>query len=160
MKIATWNVCLGLTTKKEIVSRTIVEEDIDICCIQEAEIPAGFPINELTFKNYSIEVEKNTFKQRVCIYIKTGINYKRREDLENENNHIVIIDVVAEKTYRIICLYRVFSTSNHVTPREKFNSQLKCISDSSVKNFIIMGDFNLDDSKKFEIDYVHKHLFA
>ena len=160
MKIATWNVCLGLTTKKEIVSRTIVEEDIDICCIQEAEIPVGFPINELTFKNYSIEVEKNTFKQRVCIYIKTGINYKRREDLENENNHIVIIDVVAEKTYRIICLYRVFSTNNHVTPREKFNSQLKCISDSSVKNFIIMGDFNLDDSKKFEIDYVHKHLFA
>jgi hypothetical protein len=51
------------------VSRTIVEEDIDICCIQEAEIPVGFPINELTFKNYSIEVEKNTFKQRVCIYI-------------------------------------------------------------------------------------------
>ena len=50
MKIATWNVCLGLTTKKEIVSRTIVEEDIDICCIQEAEIPVGFPINELTSK--------------------------------------------------------------------------------------------------------------
>jgi exonuclease III len=48
MKIATWNLCLGLTTKKESFSKTIVEEDIDICCIQETEIPVGFPIKKNT----------------------------------------------------------------------------------------------------------------
>ena len=59
MKIASWNVCLGLTTKKDIVSKQIVNNKIDICCIQEAEIQNGFPINNLTFKDYSIEVESN-----------------------------------------------------------------------------------------------------
>ena len=52
MKIASWNVCLGLTTKKDIVSKQIVDNKIDICCIQEAEIQNGFSINNLTFKDY------------------------------------------------------------------------------------------------------------
>ena len=42
VKIATWNVCLGLKSKKEYVKSKIIEEKIDICCIQESEIPKDF----------------------------------------------------------------------------------------------------------------------
>jgi exonuclease III len=70
MKIATWNVCLGLTSKKDEIQRMLINEDIDICLIQEAEIPMNFPIKDLTIRSYSIEVETNKSKLRTYTYIK------------------------------------------------------------------------------------------
>ena len=81
MKIATWNVCLGLTSKKDEIERMLINEDIDICLIQEAEIPMDFPINDITIRGYSIEVETNKYKLRTCTYIKSGISYKRRKKI-------------------------------------------------------------------------------
>ena len=37
-KIATWNLCLGLANKKDLVSKTIVENEIDVCVMQEIDI--------------------------------------------------------------------------------------------------------------------------
>jgi hypothetical protein len=34
--------------QKNEVARLILQNDIDICCIQEAEIPQNFPTNELS----------------------------------------------------------------------------------------------------------------
>ena len=76
MKIATWNVCLGLTSRKDEIQRILINEDIDICLIQEAEIPMDFPINDLTIRGYSIEVETNEFKLRTCTYIKMALATK------------------------------------------------------------------------------------
>ena len=44
VKIATWNVCLGLKNKKTYVSNTIEDNKIDICCIQECEIEKNYPL--------------------------------------------------------------------------------------------------------------------
>ena len=153
MKIATWNVCLGLTTKKDEISRTLIQNNIDICCIQEADIPINFPINDLTISGYSIEVEINEFKLRTCMYIKNGINYKRRMDLESNNNHIVIIDIMDSKTYRLINLYRVFNTFSQISPYDKFKHQLECIKKANCKNMIVVGDFNLNEDKRYSINY-------
>ena len=38
IKVATWNLCLGLANKKELVSQIIKNEQIDICCMQEITI--------------------------------------------------------------------------------------------------------------------------
>ena len=64
MKIASWNVCLGILNKKDIIEQVIKDNNIDICCIQEIEIPSDFPINNLTFKEYAIETEQNEYKIR------------------------------------------------------------------------------------------------
>ena len=61
--IASWNVCLGLTQKKLEISRKIVEEKIDICCLQETEIKSELKDNELTFSGYCIETENNDTKK-------------------------------------------------------------------------------------------------
>ena len=153
MKIATWNVCLGLTSKKDEIERMLINEDIDICLIQEAEIPMDFPINDITIRGYSIEVETNKYKLRTCTYIKNGISYKRRKDLEGSNNHIVIIDIFADKTYRIVNLYRVFNTFGPMSPFDKFKNQLTCISGSNCRNLIVAGDFNLNEEKRYSNDY-------
>ena len=42
-KIASWNVCLGIANKKDTVTETLAFEGVDICCIQEADVPKNFP---------------------------------------------------------------------------------------------------------------------
>ena len=82
MRIATWNVFLGVKGKKEYIKTVINQEEIDICCIQECDIKPDYPKNALTFSNYNIEVEQNDTKARCCTYVKNSINHKRRLDLE------------------------------------------------------------------------------
>ena len=96
--IATWNLCLGLANKKDSVTDYLTANNIKACCLQETEIPNGFPENILNCGNYNVELELNTSKKRVGIYIQKEVVYTRRLDLEKENHHIVIIDI----KYRLV----------------------------------------------------------
>ena len=57
VKIATWNLCLGLANKKEYVVSTIKKEEIDICMMQETEIKRDYDIKLLTLILHSIQRE-------------------------------------------------------------------------------------------------------
>ena len=163
IKIATWNICLGLKCKKDYISNKIIEERIDICSIQECEIEPNYPENLLTFKNYKIEVETNTKKSRCCVYINNRISYRRLTNLEGINNHIIIIDLDLKRKYRLINIYRSFASQEGISPTEKFNNQINLINaavaNSPCRTPLIMGDFNLDYNKIFKTDYPHKLLF-
>ena len=163
MRIATWNVCLGVKGKKEYIKTVINREEIDICCIQECDIKPDYPINALTFSNYNIEVEQNDTKARCCTYVKNSINHKRRLDLEGENNNVVIIEVGDSKKFLVINIYRSFSTQHGVTLMDKFTTQLDLIRKSSEKNpnyqLIVLGDFNLNYAKIHNSDYNYKTYF-
>ena len=63
LKIATWNLCLGLSNKKDTVLRYLSENEIKICCLQETEIPLNFPENVLNCGNYNLELEMNSEKK-------------------------------------------------------------------------------------------------
>ena len=159
LKVCTWNLCLGLSSKKNIVKNTVLLNKIDVCCLQEVEIQPNYPNDLLTFRGYNIEVEQNDEKARVAIYISTNVSYSRREDLEGMNNNLLIIDIHGPKTVRIINIYRSFKPLNNVNQRIKFQTQLNVIKNSMTKNTIVLGDFNLDDSKRYNIDYPYKNLF-
>ena len=81
LKFATWNVCLGLPNKKDIVTSYLKLNNVDICCLQETEIPINFPENILSTDEYNLELELNDNKKRAGIYVKNNIKYIRREDL-------------------------------------------------------------------------------
>ena len=70
IKIGTWNLCLGLANKKEIVSKMILEEGIDICCFQEIDVPLTLNHELLSFKGYALIVENNDKKARTGFCIK------------------------------------------------------------------------------------------
>ena len=55
IKVATWNLCLGLKSKKDYVYDTLRKENIDICVLQEVEINKAYPLNILTAKDYKLE---------------------------------------------------------------------------------------------------------
>ena len=57
IKLASWNLCLGLANKKEVVSRTILEKKIDICVMQEIDIHPDYNTDLLTFRGYGLITE-------------------------------------------------------------------------------------------------------
>ena len=110
------------------MSKMIKDNNIDICCIQECEILKDYPSNILSFKNYNLEVENNSIKARCCIYIRGGISYVRRDDLEGVDSNLVIIEAKTNaQIYLIINLYRSFSMQGDVTPEVRFVTQINTI---------------------------------
>ena len=59
----------------------------------------------LSIPGFTIETEKASETKRVATYIRNTVNYKRRRDLEQENGHLIILDVGTTRPLRIINLY-------------------------------------------------------
>ena len=109
LTVSTWNLCLGLVNKKNIVKNYIENYNIDICNVQEIDTDSDYPSRLLSFPGYNIEVESNEVKSRVATYIKDNINYNRRPELEGKNSNLLIIDIEQEPRFRIINIYRSFN---------------------------------------------------
>ena len=45
LKIGTLNLCLGLKNKKDLVKAILIENNIDILCMQEIEVEHDFDCN-------------------------------------------------------------------------------------------------------------------
>ena len=100
------------------VINTLTHKGIDICLTQEVEIKKDIQL--LSDQTYKIEVEVTTGKSRSATFIKNGVNYEKRLDLEGVDSHLAIIDVNMLKSYRIINVYRTFNPPNNETQLEHF----------------------------------------
>ena len=131
--------------------------------MQEIDIPVGYDCYLLSFKGYNLITEKNNVKSRTGLYIKNGINYSRRSDLEGLNNGLIIIDVLLKSKYRIFGVYRVFNPPGAITQRQYFSSQIDLIKTAAEEcgemKLIILGDFNLNENMKYQQDYSHKAYY-
>ena len=160
-KIATLNLCLGLKNKKLMIEEIIKQENIDVFCLQEVEIEHSFNKNLLDLRGFAFELENNSLKARVGIYVKNSIKYVRRMDLEGIDSHLVIIDISClVKTIRIINIYRTFTPQGGVSARAKFRTQLEVIKMAMTNDTILLGDFNMDYSKQYDMQYAHRNLFS
>lgn len=159
IKIGSLNLCLGLPNKKNLVKQLIINNDIDVLCLQETEIEYNFDHNLMSFANFNYESESNDKRSRVGCYVSSKLNYVRRQDLEEPNLHIIIIDIKSLKNTRLINIYRPFNPQSNETPRNFFNKQLQIIANAYNNNTILVGDFNLDWKKKGAHDYAFKGYF-
>ena len=143
-----------------MVEKILNEECIDILCLQEVELESNFDENLMRIPGYSLEVENNRNKRRVCIYVTRKLNYKRMANLEGINNHLVIIDVEVNtnESRRVINIYRSFNP-HEVSPATSFLNQLNVCGDSFNKNTVLIGDFNLNENKKHDVNYPHAGLY-
>ena len=159
IKIGSLNLCLGIRNKKDTVKRLIVENNLEVLCLQETELPVDFPTDLLTFKGFNYESECNQFKMRCGIYVSNNLSYVRRNDLETLNMHVMIIDINDCMKTRLINVYRPFNPPNGLSQKEFFESQLQIIKNNTTSSSIVLGDFNLDHSKIFDQAYSHKNYF-
>ena len=158
-KIGTLNLCLGLSNKKDIVKQLINENQFDILCLQETELEFNLNHNLLSLPGFNYESEVNAIKSRVGLYVRSNINYVRRTELEGNNSHIVIIDIKCRQNLRIITIYRPFNPQGVMTARDFFCHQLNILKSAVNPNTVILGDFNLDWSKKDHRNYQFNSYF-
>ena len=128
LKIGTLNLCLGLKNKKDLVKAILIENNIDIHCMQEIEVEHDFDCNLLRKPGFVLEMENNNLKKRVGCYIKDNLKFTRRNDIEKVNCHLLILDLVDqnESVKRIVNLYSSFNPVNN-TARGLFIDQLKLL---------------------------------
>ena len=161
IRIATLNLCLGLKHKKIEVERLIRENQIDVICLQETEIEVAFNKELLDINGFRLELENNSVKRRTGVFLKNDVQYKRRIELEGKDSNLLIIDIMGKKEpWRLINVYRSFNPQGNVNPRVKFKYQLNIIKKALTQKSLLIGDFNLDYRKKFDVDYAHKNLFS
>ena len=158
IKISTWNLCLGLPNKKDLVTDCLRTNKISICCLQETEVPNNYPEDQLNCNKYLLELEMSSQKRRAGIYLSSDLNYVRRIDLEKADCHIVIVDVLANVKFRLINVYRSFHPPGGVSPSDFFSAQLSIIRNALCKNCLVMGDFNLDHGRDLRQDYCNMTL--
>ena len=127
--------------------------------MQEIQINNDLDCNLLSFPGYSIEVEKNTKTARVGFYINNKVNYLRRKDLEGDDSNLIIIDLEGDTKARIINIYRSFTQQHNLSQRDKFRYQLGLIRTAFTRSTIILGDFNLDWNKHYDMSYSHSNYF-
>ena len=161
---ATWNVCLGLTNKKDLIINELRRLNISVCSLQEVEVRKDFPHNQLTAIDFKLEIEDNSVKARTAIYIKTGIEYKRRSDIEEPDLSIIVLDIDLDVKIRLINIYRVFNPVNGMPEIEFFKNQMRivnnAISSNNNRQIIFNGDVNLDYLKINAFDYPRQNFFT
>ena len=116
-----------MKNKKDTVYDILNKNNIDICVLQEVEIPPDYQHKLLSSTNYKIEVEKSQGKARVATVIKNNIEYTRRHDLEKEDSSVIIIDTNTKPRLRVINIYRSFNPPNNKSPFSAFEEQLSIL---------------------------------
>ena len=83
IKIATLNLCLGLKNKRIDVENLLIRNDMKVLCLQEMEVESGIDTETLQLKNSQCELEINSLKSRIAIYVINSISYRRIHNLES-----------------------------------------------------------------------------
>ena len=72
----------------------------------------------------------------------------------------MVLDIESHKNVRILSIYRTFKPQENNTARQIFTYQLDLIKIALTPETILLGDFNIDDAKRFEVNYVNRNLFC
>ena len=83
----------------------------------------------LSIKNYRLEVETNSVKKRVGVYVMNGIEAIMRNDLEGVDSNLLILDIRGEQNFRLINVFRCFNPT-----KAFFTYQLGLIKAAFVKD--------------------------
>ena len=162
IKICTWNICLGILHKMYLVKKFIEENDIDILCIQEAEMKAEDNMDLIHIPGFNLELENTSenFKIRTLTYIREGIVYERMNQFEKENAHVICIKLVKENI-NLASLYRTYKLTHLTSHKTAFEEQVGILGRflNTGANNIIVGDFNLDFKKRNDTSYHLRQLY-
>ena len=162
LRLCTWNVCLGAKCKLSIIRELLNENNIDILCVQEAEIKSDENLDDYQIMNYCLEAETVTasYKMRTIMYIRSNISYRRLNAMERPDSHLIAIKLLKTRVV-ITSLYRTYQLTvhqDHVTAFKEQISALDVILQQENK-LIILGDFNLDQNKRSDPSYHHSRLY-
>ena len=80
-------------------------------------------------------------------------------DLEPEDGHMIVLDIMGATPYRLVNIYRPFNPKN-LAELTFFTNQLNHLDKLITERCIILGDFNLDLNKQNDNNYYRKNYIT
>ena len=141
------NIC-SLFGKIDLLPLFMQKHDFDIFGITETLLKESMTTPFIDIKGFNFErKDRGKGGGGVGVYLKTNIEYLRRQDLENVNTELICLEILSKHTkpFLLCILYRPPSSSKHLCKNydEVFDntlSKIKC--NSASKEIIIIGDIN------------------
>ncbi len=135
LKIGSWNVCNGIAMKMDYVKNALMEYDLDVLFIQEAEISETLQKDLYNIQGYTIEMCATTSenKIRMICYIRDNINYERR--IERDNNNVMMLQI--EEIYQVqqvVGIYRAFKIEDGLGLHDRMRDMVREMSDFIEEN--------------------------
>ena len=158
VRICSWNCCLGISNKIEIVKLILRDSNIDILFVQEAEITPITPLTHLNIEGYVVELSPtyNQKKSRSICYIRNNLKYKRLTEQEDQKLELICLDLCGA----LICgYYRPFLLPNHDSPIDYVENSCEVLSNLNSNKMIIVGDFNIDYNKTTQQNFSLSNLY-
>lgn len=151
MRIISQNVCLGIKNKINTLRQCKELLSSDIIFIQEAEIHKNDPDNVINIRGYDLYKTSANPKSRMCAFIKTKVRHKCviASDVD-------VIKIQTDKL-QVFGVYRPFKLPNGINKIDYLNSTIQWISNNLTTNrdVVLIGDFNLDYSRKSDYGYAN-----
>ena len=117
--------------------------------MQEIDLDNSVDKKELEMSNFSLELENNSLKSRVGIYISSSLKYSRKADLEGDDSNILIVDILSENPIRIINVYRSFNPQNNESQRAKFLYKLTLMKSAQTRRTLYDNELPREISHYF-----------
>ena len=104
LKIASWNICLGISNKLFYIENLLNQEKIDILFIQEAEIQMQTDLKHYKIENFKLITSGtlNSGKSRLCCYIKDDIIFTENE-VANKTLELISIKIHCQNCKSHMC---------------------------------------------------------
>ena len=148
---------VSLTNKFDEIDHLLSEKQLDIMALNETRLDSTIPDNMVNIDGYDV-VRKDRTRNGggVCIYLRSSINYKIRNELISNELEAVCIEITKPNSqpFIIITVYRPPNASPDFFIHFENLTQLL---DDEMKEIIILGDLNCD-LKKEHLDTQTKSL--
>ena len=142
-KMAFLNI-VSLPKKIDEINCSMANKFIDLIAFNETRLDANITDNMISIDGYDV-VRKDRSRNGggVCIYLRSSINYKVRNDLVPTELEVVCIEITKphSKPFLVTTVYRPPSASSEFF--NHFEKLIKAI-DNENKEMFILGDLNCD----------------
>ena len=155
IRVASWNICLGVSNKLNYIKNLLCTENIDVLFIQESEIQNQTNRSFYDIDNYKLEISEtiNSGKARMCCYIKKDITY-----IVNKTNNSIELISLKIGNLTLNGYYRPFKTPHHSNKLEYIQESVEALVMIPKNKYeILIGDFNLDTNHKNNPNYRNKN---
>ena len=90
LKISTLNLCLGLKYKKVYVEQLLLNNNVNILCLQEVEIDSNYDVDLLKLPGFKFGIRHELNQTKIGnLYV---WRYQLQQTLEGIDSHLFVID--------------------------------------------------------------------
>ena len=145
-----WNCASGVFSKKSSIEKYIAFYEPCIIFVSECDVSPDHMHDLLKIPGYRLDISKtreSRGKGRVMAYVRSGMGFSRRNDLEHQFNDILVYSSKDITIVGVYCGFKTYENESVISNLERLLTNLRLICDRN-HNVMIGGDFNVDPSRQ------------